>query len=52
MAEIVFVYKTLRGEEVDIAPYFGGLPPECFENAEANELQAGGWKEVVGDPPQ
>jgi hypothetical protein len=51
MAEIVFVYKSLRGEEVDIAPYFGGLPPECFENAEAKELQAGGWMEVVGEPP-
>ena len=47
----MWVYGNDPGEELDIAPYFGGLPPVCFENAEATELQPGGWKEVVGAPP-
>jgi hypothetical protein len=44
---ILDVYASVPGEGIDIAPYFGGLPPECFEDADAVELQPGGWKQQV-----
>lgn len=51
LREIVRVYASIVGEGVDIAGYFGGLPPVCFDNAESTETQPAGWKQVVGDPP-
>ena len=50
LREIVRVYLDCPGEGVDICPYFGGLPEECFAD-DASEIIAGSlWSEHVPTP--
>ena len=44
------VYAAVLGQGVDIGNNFGGLPAECFQNAESEVLEGGGWVETVLEP--
>jgi hypothetical protein len=50
LQEIVDVYAAVLGQGVDIGNNFGGLPAECFQNAESEILEGGGWVETVLEP--